>query len=143
LRGRRPLQGRALGRLPPGWFVRPNKPIALPPDGAPEPDEAVVRGSIRDYRRGKRGMPRAGDVALVVEVAHSNLAQDRAMVRIYGKAGIPICWIVNLNDRQIEVYSDPQPDGYATRTDYRSGEYVPVVLDGTVVGQIAVDDILP
>jgi Putative restriction endonuclease len=53
--------------LSPGWFVRPKKPIALPPDGAPEPDDAVVRGSIRDYGRGKRGMPRAGDVALVVE----------------------------------------------------------------------------
>ncbi len=38
--------------LPPGWFVRPSKPVRLPPDGDPEPDEAVVRGSIRDYGRG-------------------------------------------------------------------------------------------
>src|ERR1700679_1655262 len=82
-------------------------------------------------------------VALVVEVAVSSLAPDREMVRVYGKAGIPNDWIVNLIDRQIEVYSDPRPDGYATRTDCRSGECVPVILDGTVVGQIAVDDILP
>jgi Uma2 family endonuclease len=88
-------------------------------------------------------MPRAGDLGLIVEVALSSLAQDRGMVRVYGKASIPIYWIVNRVDRQIEVYSDPQTDGYATRTDYRSGEYVPVVLDGTIVGQIAVDDILP
>ncbi len=65
------------------------------------------------------------------------------MVRVYGRAGIPIYWIVNLVDRLIEVYSDPRPDGYATRTDYLPGQYVPVVLDGKVVGQIAVDDLLP
>ena len=129
--------------LPPGWFVRPNKPVRLPPGSEPEPDEAVVRGSIRDYARGKRGKPGAQDVGLIVEVAHSSLAEDRAMVGVYGPAGIPVYWIVNLVDRQVEVYSGPQPDGYATRDDYRSGQHVPVVLDGTIVGQIAVDDILP
>jgi hypothetical protein len=50
---------------------------------------------------------------------------------------------VNLVDRQVEVYSGPNSNGYATRDVYRPGDYVPVVLDGTVVGQIAVDDILP
>jgi Uma2 family endonuclease len=129
--------------LPAGWFVRPNKSVGLPPDGAPEPDEAVVRGSIRDYGRGKRGKPGAQDVALVVEVAQSSLAQDRAMVCVYGKAGITLYWIVNLVDRQVEVYSDPQPDGYATRNDYRSGQAVPVVLDGVVIGSIGVADLLP
>ena len=76
-------------------------------------------------------------------MSDSSLADDRAMVRIYGPAGLPIYWIVNLVDRQVEVYSGPQPDGYATRDVYRPGNYVPFVLDGTIVGQIAVDDILP
>ena len=129
--------------LPPGWFVRPNKPVRLPPDSEPEPDEAVVRGSIRDYERGKRGKPGPQDVGLVVEVSDSSLAEDRAMVRVYGPAGIPVYWILNLVDRQVEVYSGPRPDGYATRIDYRSGQHVPVVLDGVIVGQIAVDDMLP
>jgi hypothetical protein len=31
----------------------------------------------------------------------------------------------------------------ATLWDYKSGEHVPVVADGKVVGQIAVDGILP
>ena len=39
---------------PPGWFVRSDKPILLPPDGEPEPDEAVIRGSTRDYGRGNK-----------------------------------------------------------------------------------------
>jgi hypothetical protein len=42
-----------------------------------------------------------------------------------------------------QICSDPRPDGYATCVIYRSGQRVPVVLYGTIVGQIAVDDILP
>ena len=130
--------------LPPGWSIRTNKPVRLlTTRSEPEPDEAVVRGSIRDYARGKRGKPGPQEVGLIVEVSASSLADDRAMIRIYGPAGLPIYWIVNLVERQIEVYSDPQPDGYATRTVYRPGDYVPFVLDRTIVGQIAVDDILP
>ena len=129
--------------LPPGWFVRSNKPVDIPPDGAPEPDQAVIRGSNRDYGRKKRGRPNAKDVALIVEIAQSSLLEDRAMVRIYGAAAIPVYWIVNLVDRQVEVYTEPDSGGYATRVDYRSGQDVPVVIDGVVVGQIAVDDLVP
>ena len=75
------------------------------------------------------------DVGLIVEVAYSSLAEDRAMVAVYGRSGIPIYWILNLVDHQVEVYSCPQPDGYATRTDYQSGQHVPVVLDGTVLAR--------
>jgi len=129
--------------LPPGWFVRSNKPVDIPPDGAPEPDQAVIRGSNRDYGRKKRGRPSAKDVALIVEIAQSSLLEDRAMVRIYGPGGIPVYWIVNLVDREVEVYTEPHAGGYATRVDYRSGQHVPVVIDGVAVGQIAVDDLLP
>jgi Uma2 family endonuclease len=80
---------------------------------------------------------------VVVEVPHSGLAQDRAKTRVYGWAGIPIYWIVNLVDRQVEVYTGPHSGGYATRVDYRSGQHVPFVIDGVIVGQIAVDDLLP
>ena len=103
----------------------------------------MIRGSNRDYGRKKRGRPSAKDVALIVEIAQSSLLEDRAMVRIYGPAGIPVYWIVNLVDRQVEVYAEPHAGGYATRVDYRSGQHVPVVIDGVVVGQIAVDDLLP
>ncbi len=131
------------GVLPPGWYVRPNKPVRLPPDGAPEPDETVVRGSIRDYGRRKRGTPDASDIGLIVEVADSSLLEDRAMASVYGRAGIPIYWIVNLVDRQVEVYSSPNSAGYSSRVDFHPGENVPVVLDGVQIGFIAVDGIMP
>ena len=65
------------------------------------------------------------------------------MAVIYGRAGIPVYWIVNLVDRQVEVYTDPCDGGYTSRTDFRPGQQVQVVIDGRVIGQIAVNDILP
>ena len=36
--------------IPPGWHVRPSKPVRIPGrDSEPEPDRCVVRGTIDDY----------------------------------------------------------------------------------------------
>jgi Uma2 family endonuclease len=72
-----------------------------------------------------------------------DLSADRQQGNIYGRAGIPAYWIVNLADRQLEVYADPGPTGYASRRDFPSGQQVPVVIDGRQCGQTGVDDILP
>jgi Uma2 family endonuclease len=127
------------GVVPAGWYVRPDKPIRLPNYNEPEPDQTVVRGTIQDYRHRQPG---PADIAMVAEIAASSLSEDRAMASVYGNAGIPIYWIVNLIDHQIEVYSGPQSDGYASRVDFKSGSDVPVVIDGTTVGWVAVDDII-
>ena len=42
---------------------------------------------------------------MVVEIAASNISEDRLMAKVYGQAGIPVYWIVNLKARQVEVYS--------------------------------------
>jgi Uma2 family endonuclease len=49
---------------------------------------------------------------LVVEVADSSLNDDRMQADIYGRAGVPAYWIINLIDRRVEVYSDSGPSGY-------------------------------
>jgi Uma2 family endonuclease len=135
------LCGQALDKaIPAGWHVRPAKPVRLPPDSKPEPDRSVVRGEIRDYSKRSPGPEDAG---LVVEVAVSSLAQDRAQAKIYAAAGIPFYWIVNVVGQQVEVYSQPRPDGYQLRDDYKRGQSVPLILDGVQVGVVAVADILP
>jgi Uma2 family endonuclease len=79
----------------------------------------------------------------LVEVSASNVNADRQQGTFYGRAGIPVSWIVNLVDRRVEVYTDPGPTGYLSRNDLSSGQHVPVVFDGWPAGQIAVDEILP
>ena len=135
------LCGKALARvIPAGWHLRPDKPVRLPPDGEPEPDQCVARGDERDY---SDRHPGAEDVGLLVEIADSSLAADREMARTYGARGVPVYWIVNLRESQVEVYTEPAANGYGHSRAYKPGEYVPVVLDGAEVGRIAVSDILP
>jgi Uma2 family endonuclease len=67
--------------------------------------------------------------------------------RIYARAGVVCYWIINLADRQIEVYTSPSgpmaSPSYGQRTDYRAGAQVPLVLDGVTAANVAVLDLLP
>lgn len=134
--------GRVLNRLiPAGWHVRSAKPIRLPSQiSKPEPDRCIVRGEIRDY---SQRSPELTDVGLVVEVSDSSLGQDRKLSGIYGASGIPVYWIVNLVDRQVEVYSLPYPEGYHARQDDVPGQSVPLVIDGVEAGRFDGADLLP
>jgi Uma2 family endonuclease len=113
-------------------------------DSEPEPDAMVVRGAVDDYDE----QPTAADVPLASEVSESSLNFDRThKKRIYAAARIPVYWIVNLVDQQVEVYTDPT--GPAPNPTYRqcrifgSTEEVPVEIHGVEVGRIAVRDLLP
>jgi Uma2 family endonuclease len=131
----------ALLRVTPrGWRVMGEAPVRIPEYNEPEPDLALARGTAEDYAARHPG---PADLALIVEVAETSLRQDRDLIQIYGSAGIPACWIVNLIDRQVEVYSDPSPDGYRSRLVYVPGQDVPLVIDGVELGRIAVADMLP
>jgi Uma2 family endonuclease len=84
-----------------GSHLRVQQPIALQPDGAPEPDGAIVRGTADDYRT---RYPGASDLSCVIEVADSSLQHDRVTKkRIYAKGGIGQYVIINLVDRVVEV----------------------------------------
>ncbi len=136
------LCGEALGRMvPAGWHVRAAKPIRIPSQASkPEPDRCIARGSIRDYLHRS---PEPADIALVVEISDTSLSEDRKQAALYAAAGISVYWIVNLVDRQLEVHLEPSPAGYRSRTIYKPGESVPVVLDGEEAGQIEAGAILP
>jgi Uma2 family endonuclease len=129
--------------LPPGWTIRVQS-AATTSDSEPEPDLAVVRGTGRDYMRRHPG---PADIGLVIEVADSSLVRDRKKARLYARAGVPIYWIVNLVDGQIEIHSNPT--GPSAAPEYRHaaahcrGDQVPVVIDGIDLGAVRVNDVLP
>jgi Uma2 family endonuclease len=128
--------------LPAGWHTRAEKPVRIPARASkPEPDISVARGALKTYL--KRD-PNPDDIALLVEVSDSSVAEDRAMAVTYGAAGIPVYWIINLRDRQVEVYTKPDPaGGYGLREDFTPGDEVPLEIDGRGVGAIPVEDLLP
>jgi hypothetical protein len=55
---------------------------------------------------------------------------------------VPTYWIVNLVDRQLEVFTAPDSNGYQTREVLGPPDRAPVVIEGTIVGSIAVGDLL-
>lgn len=129
---------------PAGWYVDTQEPITLT-DSEPEPDVAIVRGNTRDYLDRHPG---ASDIALVVEVADSNLERDRTTKqRLYARHGIPVYWIINLLELQIEVYTEPvaiaEEAHYQNRQDYQPSDRIPVEIEGQAIGYLSVRDLLP
>ena len=92
--------------LPPGWIVRVQAPVSLDDESEPEPDVAVVPGSVDDYRSAHPSRP-----ALIIEVSESSLGSDRERKgSVYARAGLRDYWILNLEEGVLEVYREPAAD---------------------------------
>jgi Uma2 family endonuclease len=110
-----------------GYVVRVQGPLDVSPSSQPEPDIAVVQGSVRDY-----ASAHPTTALLVVEVAESSLSFDRGeKTSLYASADIPEYWVVNLQDNRLEVYRDPVPTtgqpygyGYQSCTHYFAADAV-------------------
>jgi Uma2 family endonuclease len=120
-----------------GCYLRIQSPLALGDRSEPEPDLAVVEGGPRDYRQAH-----PTTALLVVEVADQSLLHDRKRkLPTYSAAGIQEAWSLNLRERALEVYRDPQSGGYRSRAVLRSGDQVSPVARPDV--SLAIADLLP
>lgn len=125
-----------------GWDFRIEDAVRLA-YSKPEPDVSVARGDFENYADRD---PEPADLAMVVEIAATSVLEDRQMAKVYGPAGIPVYWIVNLKARQVEVYTLLKrrgTSGYGKPRIFKAGQSVPVVVEGVELGRIAVADILP
>ena len=130
---------RVFGRLAGDRFaVLVQAPLPLDEHSAPEPDLALLKFREDDYVGGYAGPE---DTLLVIEVAESSLNYDRDVkAHVYGRAGIPETWVLNLPGDCIERFLDPGPGGYAQHTVLRRGEKIsPVSLPDL---ELTVDDLL-
>jgi Uma2 family endonuclease len=101
--------------------IRVQNPIRIPEsDSEPEPDIVWVTRKNYSARH-----PEPQDVLLVIEVADTSLAIDRGeKLAVYAEACIAEYWIVNLLDRQIEVYRSPSGNSYQAKTIHRGDDAV-------------------
>ena len=102
----RRLTNYLIRRLPDDLEVSPASPFAASALSQPEPDLAVVPvGTPHDQH--------PAEALLVVELSFSSLAKDLGpKARIYGQAGVPVYWVIDLRRRQVHVHTEPGPDGY-------------------------------
>ncbi|MBM4075556.1 MAG: Uma2 family endonuclease, partial [Planctomycetes bacterium] len=74
----------------------------------PEPDICLVRGTPDDYTE---SVPTAADVLLVIEIADSSLRFDQeTKLCLYASAGIGLYAIVNLKEKCVELYENPNTE---------------------------------
>jgi Uma2 family endonuclease len=104
--------------------VRCQVPIAvIPLNSEPEPDVAIAKGDEADYLPHH---PYPEDVLLVVEISDSTLRYDQTTkLGLYAEAGIYYYWIVNLNARQLECYSQPYQDAQSEYNYLNKQIYLP------------------
>lgn len=92
-----------------GAHVRRQCPIRVGVRSLPEPDLAVVRGSVLDYLERH---PDGADLVLAVELAVSSQAIDREKARIYAAGGVPVYWLLDVGARTLTLHEDPRGGGY-------------------------------
>ncbi len=121
------------------YRYRAKNPIVLPNNSEPEPDFVVSR---RLTPGEKRSHPSVEDTFLVIEVSQDTLSKDRYRKGpIYAAAGIPEYWLINLQTRSIEVYSEPDQElkEFASQVYYKEGKS----FNSPFAGAITVADLLP
>ncbi len=112
-----------------GFFVMKEEPLTLH-DSEPEPDVSVIAGNEDDY------FSRHPDsAALVVEVAVSSPALDRANAPLYAEAGVQEYWIVLGREQRIEVYRQPVDGQYQQKLVLSRGQ----LLDCGSVSGVTID----
>ena len=122
--------------------LRVQLPVTLSDLDEPEPDLAIVKGSVEDFADRHPG---AADLLAVFEVSDSSLGYDRGTkLAVYAAAGIPVYVIVNLPDRQIERYDRPAPGEarYQGHTDHGPGTALVIPLTEGNALTLTVDEAL-
>lgn len=126
-----------------GYHARFQQPMAIPPSHAPEPDVSIVCGPDTRYAN---QLPGPADTAVAIEVSWSSLRTDRSTkLELYAAAGLPVYWIVNVAEEQIEVHTKPvrSESRYAERTVFHWKETLTLPLpDGGSIS-VPLADILP
>ncbi len=115
--------------LPPGFLLSPQNPVRLLTDGEPEPDFAVF------YDRDYDDTPTQDDTLFIIEVADSTLHSDRRRkIPLYAEAGIPEVWLVDVNAKTLERYTEPHDGQYMEKAKARVGESLAsTVVPGIVI----------
>ncbi|CAN5566819.1 Uma2 family endonuclease [soil metagenome] len=94
-------------------------PLDVTPFNVYEPEIVVMRKP--------KGIPKATDVILVIEVSDSSLRKDLgAKKRAYAIAGTPAYWVFDVPHRVLRAFEEPQGEGYARSFEHRAGERVRV-----------------
>ncbi|MBS0266128.1 MAG: Uma2 family endonuclease [Planctomycetes bacterium] len=86
----------------------------------PEPDVIWIRqGDFRNQR------PASQDVLLIIEVADFSLACDCGeKANLYASGGVADYWVVNIPDKCVEVFRQPEQGKYREHQVFKAGDEI-------------------
>jgi Uma2 family endonuclease len=122
--------------------VRSQQPLICTETHVPEPDFAVIRGTLDDYA----SLPDAADALCVVEVADASYERDAGeKLAGYARAGVTQYVIINLRHRTAEVYTSPNRAAgtYPPPQVIRQGQALQLRRDGDEFCTLELSRILP
>jgi Uma2 family endonuclease len=97
-------------------------PLVISGRSVPQPDIALLAPRSDYY---SDAHPTASDVFLVVEVSDTTLRFDlRIKVPLYARCGVAEAWVVDVNERVIHVFRDPDASVYGTTFVAQSGDRI-------------------
>ncbi|HAC65635.1 MAG TPA: hypothetical protein DCF68_19415 [Cyanothece sp. UBA12306] len=100
-------------------------PITLS-DSEPEPDIAIVRSPNTLYINRH---PYPEDIYWLIEISDSTLTKDLGIKKqTYALAKIPEYWVINLQQKVLKVFQNPQEDYYQIETEYTEGFICPLAF---------------
>jgi Uma2 family endonuclease len=114
-------------------IVSVQNPIVLAPSAEPQPDIALLRSRQDSYRS---ALPGAADILLLIEVADSSASYDRQVkIPLYARHGIPEVWLVDLQQKRLQAYRNPDPETgeYRLLEQHRRGNVHPLMLPSAVI----------
>ena len=120
-------------------WVSIQEPIKLNERSEPDPDVAVVQIDPLDYADHH---PTPSEVYLLIEVADSSLKFDcETKAKTYAQAGIADYWVLDVVDRQLYVFREPNEEGYQSKVILGEDESISPLQFADL--QIAVLEMLP
>ncbi|WP_457625685.1 Uma2 family endonuclease [Persephonella sp.] len=105
------------------YSLRVQNPIYISTQNLPESDIVIVN---KEFRKEKQH-PKPKYIELLIEVADTTLEKDREIkIPLYAKKKIKQVWIVDLNNNQIEVYTNPYKKEYLNIEIYPSDKKIKI-----------------
>lgn len=109
-------------RLAQAVTIGVQNPVELNDNSEPQPDLALLRRRADFY---EAGHPQPSDVLLLVEVADTTIESDREIkIPLYANSNIAEVWLVDINQRLMEVYREPSPNGYQNIQKLQPGQII-------------------
>jgi Uma2 family endonuclease len=105
--------------------IRFNGPISLS-NSEPEPDIAIVQPPESRY---DHHHPYAEDIFWIIEVAKSSLKKDLELkLSIYAQARIEEYWVLDLSQKQLIVFRNPENNIYLSQQIINQGTITPLAF---------------